>query len=232
MKKMVIFDLDGTLADTLESISSCMNRALGEHGFCAFPMEAYKKFVGNGARMLVARALRSAGDEEEKKENALPDDDGFFTRPRHLEEVFATYSDYFKEGCMYHVKPYDGICRLLGRLKEKGIMIAVFSNKPHENTIYVVDTLFGKGYFDIVQGQTSSLRKKPAPDGIFEIAKTAGLKEEDILYVGDSCVDMDTGKAARVETIGVLWGFREKEELLLHGADALIEKPVDLEQYL
>lgn len=228
MKKAVIFDLDGTLADTLDSIAYCANRALADEGFPVIKdRESFKRMVGNGARMQMMRALRMVGDPEGEAV-AKPDADGFMTCPVHTEAVLERYMKYFEKDCMYQVKPYDGICRLLEELKRLGLKIAVFSNKPHENTKYVMDSLFGEGYFSIVQGQIPELNKKPAPDGVFEIMKKLGLKKEDILYVGDSSVDMDTGKAAGVKTVGVLWGFRTREELLEHGADALIDKPEEL----
>ncbi len=232
MKKAVIFDLDGTLADTLESIAWCTNRALGDCGLEKIKdREEFKRFVGNGARMLVVRALRRIGDTE-KEALEEPDADGICTCPAHTEEVLARYRQYFEKDCMYRVEPYEGICELLERLQKAGIRLAVFSNKPHENTEYVIKSLFGEGCFDVVQGQTDSLRAKPAPDGVFEILNRLALSKEEVLYVGDSCVDMDTGKAAGVKTVGVLWGFRDRQELLAHGADALIGKPQALWELL
>lgn len=231
-KKAVIFDLDGTLCNTLESLSYCTNRALADFGFPALPTESFQRFVGNGAQMQIARALRAAGDAEAPGEGEKPDEDGFFTQPAHLLQVLEKYLQYFEKDCMYHVKPYAGIRKLLETLKEKGTGIAVFSNKPHENTVDVIETLFGKGYFDVIQGQTPSMNKKPAPDGVFAILSEMGLRAGEILYAGDSCVDMDTGRAAGVQTIGVLWGYRDREELLQHGANALIEKPEELLEYL
>lgn len=231
-KKAVIFDLDGTLCNTLESLSYCTNRALADFGFPPLPTESFKRFVGNGAGMQIARALRAAGDAEAPRAGEGPDDDGFLTRPVHHLQVLEKYLAYFEKDCMYHVEPYEGIRRLLETLKERKIRIAVFSNKPHENTVDVIETLFGKGYFDVIQGQMPSMNKKPAPDGVFAILTTMGLEKDQILYAGDSCVDMDTGRAAGVQTIGVLWGYRDRQELLEHGADALIEKPEELLEYL
>lgn len=232
MKKAVIFDLDGTLANTLESIAHCTNRALRDHGFAEIAVERYKKLVGNGARMQVARALRIAGDQEGTERLPAADADGFYTCPAHLEEVLASYMEYFQTDCLYRVEPYEGIPKLLEALKEKGVLTAVFSNKPHANAVDVVETLFGKGCFSAILGQKDTLPKKPAPDGVWQIIKELGLEPEEILYVGDSCVDMDTGKAARVETIGVTWGFRDREELLEHGADGLADRPEELLNYL
>lgn len=223
----MIFDLDGTLADTLESISYCTNKALADFGFPAIEKPQYRRLVGNGAKMLIIRALRAVGDQE----NPMPvevDEDGLRTRPTHFEAVYSRYMEYFEKDCMYQVAPYAGIRELLAALKGRNIAAAVFSNKPHANAVNVVETLFGKNVFSLIQGQEEGLLIKPAPDGVFAILKKLGLRKEEILYVGDSCVDMDTGKAAGVKTIGVLWGFRDKEELMAHGADALIEKPQDL----
>lgn len=227
MKKAVIFDLDGTLADTLESISYCSNKALADFGFSAIEKQRYRRFVGNGAKMQVIRALRADGDPENPL-SMEPDEDGFATRPMHFQDVYNRYMEYFEKGCMYKVAPYEGILELLAELREKKIVTAVFSNKPHANAVNVVETLFGKGCFSLIQGQEEGLAIKPAPDGVYAILKKLDLEKEEILYVGDSCVDMDTGKAAGVKTVGVLWGFRDKEELLQHGADALIEKPLEL----
>lgn len=232
MKKAVIFDLDGTLADTLSSLSFCTNRALADFSLPALPTESFKRFVGNGARMQTIRALRAIGDAEGCEKNEEPDEDGFFTQPQHLEEVLNRYLEYFSVDCMYQVRAYEGIRELLARLKKDEIRIAVFSNKPHENAVNVVGTLFGKAYFDVVQGQTPSLKKKPAPDGVFAILDRLCLEREEVVYVGDSGVDMDTGKAAGVETVGVLWGFRDREELISHGADLLIKRPEELLEYL
>lgn len=232
MKKAVIFDLDGTLANTLESIAYCTNRALEDHGFLGIPVERFKKFVGNGAKMQLTRALREAGDQEGQERLAEADADGFFTQPVHLGVVFTSYMEYFKNDCLYRVEPYDGIPALLKELRKRGVLTAVFSNKPHENTVNVIETLFGKDCFAVILGQKEPLRKKPAPDGVWKIIQELGLDRSEILYVGDSSVDMDTGKAALVKTIGVEWGFRDREELLAHGADGLIQRPEELLNYL
>ena len=164
MKKAVIFDLDGTLANTLTSLAYCTNRALEDFGLQAIPQECYKKFVGNGARMQITRALRYVGAKEQP--SPVRDDDGFAAVPCLLDEVYDRYMEYFAKDCLYEVKPYPGIPELLDTLKEKKIKIAVFSNKPHANTVDVVETLFGKGFFDAVQGQKMNVPKKPAPDGV------------------------------------------------------------------
>ena len=216
MKKAVIFDLDGTLADTIASITYCGNLALSRFGLPSFGEEDYKHFVGDGAAMLIRRALLAAGDE----------------RLEHFEEVYNTYLEIFAKDCMYQVKPYEGICALLEELKRLSVRIAVLSNKPDADSIRVVEALFGKGYFDFVQGQREDIPRKPDPAGVYRIMEAFGLPAGDFLYVGDSGVVMKTGRAAGIFTVGVLWGFRDREELVENGADAVISKPLELLRHL
>lgn len=216
MKKAVIFDLDGTLSDSIKSIKYCADLALEKVGLGPFDVEQYKYFVGDGAANLVKRALMAGGD----------------TELVHFEEVFAEYKRIFKDNCMYEVKPYEGIRELLEALKEQEIAIAVLSNKPHAETIHVIETLFGKGYFDIIQGQKDNVAIKPSPEGVFQILEQLKLSPEDILYLGDTATDMKTGKSAGAFTIGALWGFRKREELEESHADAIISYPLEMLKYL
>ena len=216
MKKAVIFDLDGTLADTIASITYCDNLALSRFGLPSFGEEDYKHFVGDGAAMLIRRALLAAGDE----------------RLEHFDEVYETYLEIFAKDCMYQVKPYEGICALLEELKRLSVRIAVLSNKPDRDSLRVVEALFGKGYFDFVQGQRADIPRKPDPAGVYRIMEAFVLPAGDFLYVGDSGVDMKTGRAAGIFTVGVLWGFRDREELVENGADAVISKPLELLSHL
>ena len=216
MKKAVIFDLDGTLADTIASITYCGNLALSRFGLSSFGEEDYKHFVGDGAAMLVRRALLAAGDE----------------RLEHFDEVYEAYLEIFAKDCMYQVKPYEGICALLEELKRLSVRIAVLSNKPDRDSLRVVEALFGKGYFDFVQGQREDIPRKPDPAGVYRIMEAFGLPAGDFLYVGDSGVDMKTGRAAGIFTVGVLWGFRDRKELVENGADAVISKPLELLSHL
>ena len=216
MKKAVIFDLDGTLADTIASITYCGNLALSRFGLPSFGEEDYKHFVGDGAAMLIRRALLAAGAE----------------RLEHFDEVYETYLEIFAKDCMYQVKPYEGICALLEELKRLSVRIAVLSNKPDRDSLRVVEALFGKGYFDFVQGQREDIPRKPDPAGVYRIMEAFVLPAGDFLYVGDSGVDMKTGRAAGIFTVGVLWGFRDREELVENGADAVISKPLELLSHL
>lgn len=216
MKKAVIFDLDGTLSDSIHSIKKCGDEALAPLGFGPFSIDDYKYFIGDGAANLVKRALRASGD----------------TELVYFDETYARYIEIFREGCMYKVKPYDGILELLSALKEKNVAIAVLSNKPHAETIHVIETLFGKNTFTVIQGQKENVAIKPSPEGVFQILEQPHLTAEDILYLGDTGTDMKTGKSAGAFTIGALWGFRKREELEENHADAMIEHPLELLNYL
>lgn len=212
MKKLCIFDLDGTLASTLESMAVAANRVLRELNLPEQPTENFKYFAGDGAKELCRRCLRAAGD----------------TECAHYEEMYRKYREYFSETCMYKVVPYPGIPELLEKLKEAGIRITVLSNKPHAQAVDVVETLFGKGYFDAVQGQTDSVPRKPSPIGANRLAELFQAEKKDCLYIGDTATDMETGKAAEMETAGVLWGFRDRKELEESKACHIVEKPEEL----
>ena len=216
MKKAVIFDLDGTLTDSLMSIKVSADKAMEKFGFGPYTEEQYKYFVGDGAPVLIERCLEAGGDKEHS----------FF------EEAYAEYQKIFEKYCMYQVVPYEGIKELLAALKARGIKTAVLSNKPDCRTQDVIKAVFGEKDFDIVQGQTAEFARKPSPEGLQMILKRFGLTPEDILYLGDTGTDMQTGKSAGAFTIGALWGFRKKEELLENHADAVIENPLQLLAYL
>lgn len=216
MVKAVIFDLDGTLSDSILSIKYCADTVLAPLGYGPFTVKQYCYFIGDGAANLIKRALLAGGDKELV----------------HFEEAFAAYKEFFAENCMYQVKPYAGIRELLAALKERGVCLAVLSNKPHAETVNVIESLFGKGCFDVIQGQKDNVAIKPSPEGVFRILEQLGLKASDILYLGDTATDMKTGKAAGAFTIGALWGFRERKELEENHADAIIENPLQLLDYL
>lgn len=212
MKKAVVFDLDGTLVNTIESFVYSANRAIGDFGFAPYTAEDFKQFVGEGQDELIRRMLRKAGD----------------TELAYFERVKEKYGLYFEKGCMHGIFPYAGIPELLEKLREKGCKLFVFSNKRHEHTLSVLEKMFGGGYFDDVQGQCDELPRKPDPAGALSMLKRHGLLPGECLYVGDTWTDMKAGKAAGMYTIGVLWGFRGREELLENGADALVEMPAEI----
>ena len=216
MKKAAIFDLDGTLSDSIQSMKICTDEAVAPYGYGPFTEEQYKYFVGDGAANLIKRALIAGGDE----------------KLEHFDEAFAKYKELFSKGCTYGIKTYDGIPELLKELKNRGMKIAVLSNKPHAQTIDVIETLFGKEYFDVIQGQKDGVPIKPSPDGVYQILEQLGLKVEDIVYLGDTSTDMKTGKNAGAFTVGVLWGFRDRKELEENHADAVIAHPLELLELL
>lgn len=212
MFRACIFDLDGTLLDTVESLAYSGNRMLAHFGYAPLPVENYNYYAGEGASMLVRRCLMDAGDK----------------KLTHYEEAEPLYRKIFAEDPYYHLKHYPGMKETLEKMKARKIQIAVFSNKPHEQAIEVVERMFGKGYFDHIQGQMQGIPRKPCPDGAVHIAGILGVSVGECMYVGDTWTDMDTGKGAGMFTVGVTWGFRPEDELREHQADAIVHHPQEL----
>ena len=210
--KACIFDLDGTLCNTLDSMAISANQVIERFGYAPLPAQNFRYYAGDGAKTLVERVLRDAGDE----------------KLVHLDEAFEAYRDIFNKDCTYKVTVYDGMTETLKQLKEMGMKLAVLSNKPHAQTVKVIRTLFGDGLFDHVQGQQEGIEKKPDPSGVFAITDAFGVRPEECMYIGDTNVDMMTGNRAGAFTVGVLWGFRTREELVENHAQALAEQPEDL----
>ena len=212
MIKACIFDLDGTLTRTQESIARPINMTLKYYGLPEQPVEDYNYFAGDGIKNALERALKAAGD----------------TEAAHLEEGLPMCRKWMNEDPLYHVEPYPHVIESLHALKDKEIKIAVFSNKPHESAVNVVETIFGKGLFDHVQGQTDRIPIKPDPAGVYEILKEFGVKKEECLYFGDTNTDMMTGHNAGLYTVGVTWGFRPRAELEEYKADCIIDSAADI----
>ncbi len=215
MKKLVIFDLDGTLVDSIGSIASACNEALVKNGLEERTIEEYKYFAGDGALELVKRAVYASGDTDYQK----------------LERVYGVYKDIFVKDCTRGVKPFENINRLLQELKNKNIKLAILSNKPHERMLYVVEKIFGNNIFDMVLGYKNEKTKKPSPYGALLIADNLNIDPKDCIYVGDTDTDMQTGINAGMYTVGVTWGFREKQELIDNKANNIIDNPMDLLNY-
>ena len=211
-----IFDLDGTLTDTLESLVYATNQTLENLGLNPITVEQCRMFVGNGARKLVMAALEASGDGE----------------LTYMEEAMKLYLKIFSENCLYHVKPYEGILELLKNLQERGIRLAVHSNKPHEQAVDVVRNIFGDGIFDIVQGQEEGLARKPDPAGVVRIAGQMGVDIKECIYIGDSEVDIQTGSNAGIPAVGAAWGFRGRTLLSEAGAKIIIDRPEELLHYV
>lgn len=215
MIRACIFDLDGTLADTLESIAWVANRVLEELGLPPQETERFKTFAGDGGRMLMERCLAASGGSLDL-----------------LDGAEEKYRAEFAAHPMFRTQPYPGIPALLEQMKARGLLLAVCSNKPHAAAVQVVEGLFGPGCFDAVLGQSPERPRKPAPDMPLALAKQLGVRPEECLYLGDTNTDMDTGRAAGMHTVGVLWGFRSRAELEEHGAEFLIARPEEAEDCL
>ncbi len=218
MIRFCIFDLDGTLSNTLDSLYSFCNTALER---CGFPRvedrQAIQYMVGSGVRTLLRRLIAaSLGDYTQAQYDAL----------------YRVYSELYAADPMHLVKEYDGVRELLQTLCRRGVGLAVFSNKPDAITKRVAASLFPEIPFAVCRGQVDGFPKKPAPEGVWEILKLAGVSKEECLYIGDSDVDMRTGQNAGIQTIGVTWGFRTAEELRAAGATVLIDRPEELLSYL
>lgn len=212
MIKAVVFDLDGTLTNTLQDIADAMNYALAVFGLPAWKTDEYRYLVGDGARMLARRAVRERTDLE----NA----------------VLVTYQKQYETHSAVMTDAYPGTHELLRALKERKIMTAVLSNKPDADTRRVVAHYFPEHTFDIVRGQTDDTPVKPAPDGALLTARALGITPSECAYIGDTSVDMTTAVRAGMKPFGALWGFRDAKELTDSGAGALLKTPMDLIEYL
>lgn len=211
-KKAFIFDLDGTLVDTLSSIAYFGNRALEHYGFSPIEKEKYRYMVGNGAKTLVRRMLKENGSEREED----------FAR------VYPFYHTGYDNDPLYLAAPYPGIPEVLRELKARGCLLAVLSNKPHSATRPIITALFGDDTFDAVYGQREGVPLKPDPAALEGILAELSLSPAECAYVGDTAVDMQTGRNAGLFTVGVTWGFREEAELKAEHPQAVISRAEQL----
>ncbi|MGB4413318.1 MAG: HAD family hydrolase [Paludibacter sp.] len=211
MTKLVIFDLDGTLLDTIEDLANSVNFALQQHNFPAHPVEAFRFFVGNGVNKLLERAL------PEPHRNA----DMVSMLKADFIQYYFTHSDEF-------TKPYPGITELVGRLYKEGYKLAVASNKVHAATVDLVKKFFPNIEFAAMLGQREGFPVKPDPAILEEIIQVAGVEKTEVLYAGDSGVDAATAYNAKVPFVGVLWGFRPRKELEDVGATVFVENAEEL----
>lgn len=212
MTKICIFDLDGTLARTQASIARPVNMTLAYYGLPEQPVEAFNYFAGDGIKNALKRALIAAGDEEAS----------------HLEEGLPMCRAWMQENPVYLVEPYEHMVESLHELKDGGIIITVLSNKPHLSAVNVVETIFGKGLFDYIQGQTDTVPIKPDPSGVYEILDKFGVSKDECLYFGDTNTDMRTAHNAGVTAVGVSWGFRPRSELEENKADVILDDPAEI----
>ncbi|MCW2119740.1 HAD family hydrolase [Flavobacterium sp. 7A] len=208
--KAVFFDLDGTLVNSLQDIGQATNTVLTNNKYPTHSYEAYNFFVGSGLRTTVARALPEKAITEVEID-------------RCYQEMMAIYS----KDCTQSTIPYNGIVELLDNLKAKGLKLAVLSNKSDVLTKKIASEIF-PNYFEIIQGLSVENLKKPNPTVALQMAQQLGIQPNEILYVGDSGVDMETAVNAEFCAVGVLWGFRPKEELEVTGAQSLISHPSEI----
>ncbi len=211
----VLFDLDGTLVNSLEDLADSMNAVLGRNDLPPHPVDAYRYFVGEGMELLVRRALPEG----------RRDDD---TVAKCLGEMRAEYGARWAK----KTKPYPGIPELLTALTDRRVPMAILSNKPHDATLEVASHLLGSWAFAAILGARPDLPKKPDPAGALEICHNLGVPPEAWIYLGDTATDMRTANAAGMLAVGALWGFRDAHELEVAGARILVQHPLDLLAYM
>lgn len=211
----IVFDLDGTLLDTLDDLADSMNAVLHRLGFPTHGREAYKYFVGDGMDKLVERALPPTE-----------------RTPVLISEALRAMKEEYGRRWNLKTRPYPGIPDLLDALSARGIPLAILSNKPHEATQMAVAELLPRWEFRLVLGARPSLPKKPDPQGARRIAETLGIPPERFFYLGDTGTDMQTALRAGMHPVGVLWGFRAAKELRENGASLLLDWPTHLLNYL
>lgn len=215
MKELVVFDLDGTLIDSIKDLGAATNYALQANGYPAHPLENYPMYVGNGVNKLIERAL---------PENARSED-----MVKKLRVFFMEYYDFHNTE---YTLPYAGIPELLRKLQDKGIKIAVASNKYDAATNKLVRYFFPDIEFIAIEGQKEGIPVKPDPSIVFSILTKADVRKQNTLYVGDSGVDMETARRAGVDSVGVTWGFRSIEELKQNFAGAIVNEPLEIMEYV
>lgn len=208
--KAYIFDMDGTLVDSLESIAYFANKALEKFGLKTIPVERYKHLAGNGAATLVKRMIKENNGDESL-----------------FEKVSYEYNTTYDNDFLYLTKPYDGVLEMLSKLKSQGCKTAIISNKPHSTAKKISDELFGD-LIDVCFGKRDGYPVKPDPESVNEIIGILGVDKKDCIYIGDTITDMETGKNAGLYTVGVLWGFRDEDEIKSGEPQKIIDHPLQI----
>ena len=204
-----IFDLDGTLLYTLDDLTASTNYTMSKFGFPEHSVDEVRLMVGNGIRKLIERAIPEG------------------TANPKYEDAYSTFISYYLKHNLDTTRPYTGIIETLEALKAQSKRIAVVSNKYCKATEHLCETFF-KGYVEVAIGESENIRKKPAPDTVIEAMKRLGADKEKAVYIGDSEVDIETARYCGIPCISVLWGFRDRQFLISHGATTFIEKPNEL----
>ncbi len=211
MKRLVIFDLDGTLLNTIEDLGHAANYALEKNGFATHTLASYPFFVGNGVRRLITRVL-----PEEHRDDAT------------IDRLLKDFREYYDDHCCDCTKPYPGMPELLRDLRDQGVQLAVASNKYDAAVQRIIGHYFGDIDFVAIEGQKEGVNVKPDPSVVFAILAKARVPKREVLYVGDSGVDMETARRACVDSVGVTWGFRPEKELVEYYAGTIIHQPNDV----
>ena len=211
MKKLVIFDLDGTLLNTIEDLGQAANYALERNGYATHSMASYPYFVGNGVRRLMTRVLPEDARDDE-----------------NVDRVLGDFIEYYDEHCIDFTKPYNGMPELQQDLRDMGVAMAVASNKYQKAVSKIIPHYFPDIDFVAIEGQKEGVNVKPDPSIVFSILAKTKMAKADCLYVGDSGVDMETARRACIDSVGVTWGFRSKKELVEYHANAIVGNPIDI----
>ena len=212
--RAAIFDLDGTLVDSLADLADSANAMLAHYGFRPHDVDAYRYFVGDGSRKLIERIL----PQERNRDAAFVD------------EALARYKDCYAQRLLHQTRPYDGIPEMLKELRRRHIPVAICTNKHQSAADKIVEKLFPQNTFQEVVGDQKGLPRKPDPQKVLQIAARMGISPASVAYFGDTAVDMDTAHNAGALAVGVLWGFRPQEELIERGAQILLSHPRELFQ--
>lgn len=207
--RLAIFDMDGTILDTLEDLQDSLNYALEKMGYPLRTYEEVRSFVGNGIRKLIERAV---------PQNTSPDE---------IEETFAIFMPYYQEHCADKTRPYAGIVELLTKLKAAGMITAVVSNKAHAAVLDLCEQYF-PGLFDMAVGEQEGMAKKPAPDSVNYVLEQLGIEKEEAVYIGDSEVDIATALNSELTPYVVTWGFRDEDFLRSKGAEIIVSTTEEL----
>jgi phosphoglycolate phosphatase len=213
--KAVMFDLDGTLLDTIEGVACLVNHALDRLGYPQHSIQTYRKLVGGGIKNLINDSLPSGKRDAENIKDCL-------------DIVFANYEKYYDT----NTKIYPGINELLAGLEDMNFKLVVLSNRPDKYTRELIKKYFRENLFLIVSGEVKGVPRKPDPTAALVMAKSLKLRPDEIIYIGDTDIDMQTANKAGMFAVGALWGFRSREELLENGAKLLLEHPTDLIKYI
>lgn len=208
-----LFDMDGTLLNTLEDLTDSVNYALETCGYPKRTMDEVRSFLGNGVKVLISKSVPAN------------------TSDTDMMHCLAIYQKHYSENMESKTRPYDGINELLQVLKEKGIKLAIVSNK-FDSAVKALCREYFQGYIDIAIGESENVARKPAPDGVFTALNQLSSKKEEALYVGDSEVDVKTAHNAGLKCVGVTWGFRDREILKAEGADFIIDNPLELLDFI